>query len=61
VASSAWDGFEQGFHILIADDACAAYEEDLHSHALKALALSGAELARTDVFAGFWKNLIKSM
>jgi nicotinamidase-related amidase len=56
VASSAWDGFEQDFHILIAEDACAAYEEHLHSHALKALALSGAELARTDVFARFWKN-----
>jgi nicotinamidase-related amidase len=58
VASSAWDGFERDFHVFIAADACAAYEEELHSHALKALALSGAELARTDILAAFWKKSI---
>ena len=55
VASTAWDGFERDFHVLIAADACAAYEGDLHRHALKALALSGAVVADTAVFADIWK------
>ncbi len=58
VASSAWDGFEHDFHIFIAEDACAAYEPDLHSHALKALALSGATVARVREFAENWKKSI---
>jgi nicotinamidase-related amidase len=56
VASSAWDGFELDFHIFIAADACAAYENALHDHALKALALSGATVAPTAQFAAFWKK-----
>jgi len=56
VASSAWDGFEQDFHVFIAADACAAYEPDLHSHALKALAASGAVVADSAEFARFWKS-----
>ena len=56
VASSAWDGFEHDFHILIAEDACAAYDEGLHRHALKALALSGATVALTGEFAENWKK-----
>jgi nicotinamidase-related amidase len=55
VASSAWDGFEQDFHVLIAEDACAAYEQDLHRHALKALAASGAVVADTATFINLWK------
>ena len=58
VASSAWDGFEHDFHIFIAQDACAAYEADLHSHALKALALSGATVASVGEFAENWKKSI---
>ena len=58
VASSAWDGFEHDFHILIAEDACAAYEPELHSHALKALALSGATVAAVQEFAENWKKPI---
>ena len=58
VASSAWDGFEHDFHIFIAEDACAAYEPDLHSHALKALALSGATVAAAGEFAENWKKYI---
>lgn len=58
VASSAWDGFEHDFHIFIAEDACAAYEPDLHSHALKALALSGATVAPVGEFAENWKKSI---
>jgi nicotinamidase-related amidase len=56
VAASAWDAFEQDFHVFIAADACAAYEKDLHSHALKALAASGAVVSDTAAFADLWKN-----
>lgn len=56
VAASAWDAFEHDFHIFIAEDACAAYEEGLHSHALKALALSGATVAPVGEFAQNWKK-----
>jgi len=58
VASSAWDGFEHDFHIFIAEDACAAYDEGLHRHALKALALSGAMVAPSGDFAKNWKKSI---
>jgi len=58
VASSAWDGFEHDFHIFIAEDACAAYEPGLHSHALKALALSGATVASAQELAESWKKSI---
>ena len=54
VASSAWDGFERDFHIFIAADACAAYEKDLHDHALEALALNGATVCDTSDFAALW-------
>lgn len=56
VASSAWDGFEHDFHVFIAEDACAAYDEGLHRHALKALALSGATTATTGEFAQNWNK-----
>jgi len=56
VASSAWDGFERDFHIFIAEDACAAYEEELHGHALKALAMSGARVAAVADYAAAWKK-----
>ena|SRR5438445_2781463 len=56
VASSVWDGFEHDFHIFIAEDACAAYDQELHRHALKALALSGATVAKTGEFAQNWKK-----
>src|SRR5690349_17706971 len=55
VASTAWDGFERDFHVFIAADACAAYEPDLHSHALKALAASGAVVAEVSEFDRCWK------
>ena len=56
VAASAWDAFEQDFHVFIAADACAAYEKDLHGHALKALAASGAIVSDTTAFVALWKN-----
>jgi ureidoacrylate peracid hydrolase len=58
VASSAWDAFERDFHVFVAADACAAYEEALHRHALKALELSGATVAPTVHFVAGWKNPI---
>jgi len=56
VASSAWDGFERDFHVFIVADACAAYEKELHDHALKALAMSGAVLGKASEFADLWKK-----
>jgi len=55
VQSSAWDAFERDFHVFIAADACAAYEETLHRHALKALELSGATVAGSADFVATWK------
>ncbi|HEY4078406.1 MAG TPA: cysteine hydrolase [Rhizomicrobium sp.] len=55
VASSAWDALERDFHIFVARDACAAYEPDLHSGALKALNLSGAILGNAREFSQVWK------
>jgi ureidoacrylate peracid hydrolase len=55
VQSSVWAAFERRFHIFIASDACAAYEHDLHDGALKAMALSGANLASAAQFAALWK------
>ncbi len=54
VQSSAWDAFERDFHIFIAEDACAAYEEALHRHALTALQLSAAIVAPAAVLAAAW-------
>lgn len=54
VAASAWAAFEEGFAVVIAANACAAYEPVLHDHALRALALSGAKLASaSDIMAQF--------
>lgn len=57
VASSAWDAFERDFHIFIASDACAAYEASLHDGALRALEMSGANLASTAEFVAAWENI----
>ena len=56
VASSAWAAFEEGFDVVIAPDACAAYEGDLHSGALKTLELSGAALFSSAVLSAGWKK-----
>lgn len=58
VAATAWSGFELDFHVFIAADACAAYEEDLHFSTLEALQLSGALLAEAGEFAQVWKKSI---
>jgi len=56
IQSSAWGAFERDFHVFIAADACAAYDDSLHRHALKALNLSGATIAAVADIAGAWKN-----
>jgi ureidoacrylate peracid hydrolase len=56
IQASAWNAFEQDFHVFIAADACAAYEEDLHHHALKALESSGATLAFSADLIAFWSK-----
>jgi nicotinamidase-related amidase len=58
VAATAWSAFELDFHVFIAADACAAYEEDLHFSTLEALQLSGAMLGETGEFAQNWKKSI---
>jgi nicotinamidase-related amidase len=54
IQASAWAAFELDFRVVLAADACAAYEEDLHRHALRALELSGATLAASADLAGVW-------
>jgi nicotinamidase-related amidase len=56
IQSSAWDAFEHDFHVFIAGDACAAYEEALHRNALRALELNGATVADSAEFAALWKK-----
>jgi len=55
IQSSAWAAFEQDFHVFIVEDGCAAYEEALHRHALKALKMSGATIAAAAEFSTAWK------
>jgi nicotinamidase-related amidase len=54
VQSSAWDAFERGFHIFIADDACAAYQEAFHQPILKALQASAAIVVPVADFVAAW-------
>ena len=54
IQASTWAAFELDFHVILANDACAAYEEDLHRHALRALELSGATLAASAELITLW-------
>ena len=54
IDATARDAFECDYHIIIAADAVAAYEPQLHSAALKALALNCATLASTREIAAAW-------
>ena len=56
VASSAWSAFEEGFAVVIVPDACAAYDTDLHTGALKALELSGAALSPSASLTAIWNK-----
>jgi len=55
IQSSAWDGFERDFHVVIAADAVAAYQPDLHRAALAALEWNGAILADSAALLAAWK------
>jgi ureidoacrylate peracid hydrolase len=55
VQASAWAALEDDFEVLIAADACAAYDPALHRGALKALQLSGAGVADAATIAAGWK------
>ena len=55
VDSTARDAFERDYRVFIASDAVAAYEPDLHSGALKALALNCAMLASSQDIQAAWK------
>jgi ureidoacrylate peracid hydrolase len=55
VASTAWDAFERDFHVVVAADAVAAYQPELHRATLTALALNGAVLAQTEALLAAWK------
>jgi ureidoacrylate peracid hydrolase len=54
IQATAWAAFELGFRVILAADACAAYEEDLHRHGLKALELGGATVAASADLAAIW-------
>jgi ureidoacrylate peracid hydrolase len=56
IQASAWAAFELGFQVTLAADACAAYENELHRHALKALELSGATIASSAELGAMWKK-----
>jgi ureidoacrylate peracid hydrolase len=55
VQSSVWAAFERKFHVFIAADAVAAYEDDLHVTSLKAMELSGANLVRAADLLAAWE------
>ncbi|MBN9587900.1 MAG: hypothetical protein BGN85_09125 [Alphaproteobacteria bacterium 64-11] len=56
VASTAWHALEEDFRVVIAANACAAYETALHDNALRALGLSGAMLAPTSDILAQWNK-----
>ncbi len=57
VAATAWAAFEEGFRVVLAADACAAYADDLHRHALKSLQLSGATGTNVAALAAAWEKI----
>jgi len=56
VAATAWDAFERDFHIVIAADAVAAYQPELHAAALQALNLNCALLSSTQEITAAWNK-----
>jgi nicotinamidase-related amidase len=54
IQATAWAAFELDFQVILASDACAAYEADLHHHALRALELSGASVAPNADLISIW-------
>jgi len=54
VGSTAWDAFHLDYHVFVVEDACAAYEPDLHAGALKSLELNCAILVKSADVAAAW-------
>lgn len=54
VDSTARDAFHRDFHVVLAADACAAYEADLHAVSVKALALNCVLVAAADAVVTAW-------
>ena len=54
IQASAWAALELDFAVILASDACAAYEEALHRHALRALELSGATVLASAELILLW-------
>jgi len=54
IQASAWAAFEFDFRVILAGDACAAYEDDLHRYGLRALELSGAAVVASAELIVLW-------
>jgi nicotinamidase-related amidase len=54
IDSTARDAFNHDFHVFVARDACAAYEPDLHTAALRMLDLNTAILTDAESVVGAW-------
>lgn len=56
VDGTARDAFNLDYHVIVAADACAAYEPDLHAGALKVMDLNTAIMADTVSIAAAWSS-----
>ncbi|MGF7155340.1 cysteine hydrolase family protein [Novosphingobium gossypii] len=56
VDSTTRDAFHRDFHTFVVSDACAAYDADMHAHALKALSENTSLLVTTDAVVAAWKS-----
>ena len=54
VDAAARDAYQRDFHVFIASDACAAYDPDLHTLALRSLELNCAILATSEAIVAVW-------
>lgn len=56
VDSTTRDAFHHGFHTFVVSDACAAFEDDLHVHSLKALMLHCSLLTTSAAVVSAWEE-----
>lgn len=54
VESTVRDAFHHDYHIIVADDCCAAYEDDIHIASLKTMALNFALIAPSEEIKKAW-------
>jgi ureidoacrylate peracid hydrolase len=54
VDSTVRDAFSLDYHVFVAEDACAAYEDDIHVASLKVMELNSAILTDTAAIAAAW-------